>query len=133
MSRAKRKRIAALHRKQRRRLARVARDALFTPFGLAAVAAFAFGKAQKFLDAPAPASPLSSGEGLTKLRARLRRLERKPYEAPRVVTFPPGPMATELLAKLEQSGMRRLNCEACGCEMLTRGEVNKCPPCRGIV
>lgn len=43
----------------------------------------------------------------------------------------PGPLNSELLAALERSGMRRLKCEACGCDLLTRGSSNKCPPCRG--
>jgi len=60
-------------------------------------------------------------------------VNRKPYEAPAIITIEPGPLNAELLDRLEKSGMRRLNCEACGCDMLTRGTSNRCPPCRGIV
>lgn len=59
-------------------------------------------------------------------------MNRKRYEAPAVLTIGPGPLNADLLAALERSGMRRLNCEKCGCEMLTRGPSNSCPPCRGI-
>jgi hypothetical protein len=114
MSRAKRKRIAALHRKQRRRLGRLGRDILFSPLGMAAVAAFAFNKAQEF----------------TPERGKERQ-QRKPYEAPAILRIEPGPLNADLLAAFERAGMRRLNCEACGCDMLTRGTSNKCPPCRG--
>jgi hypothetical protein len=42
----------------------------------------------------------------------------------------PSSETADLLDMLERSGMRRLNCARCGCEMLTRGASNECPPCR---
>jgi hypothetical protein len=42
----------------------------------------------------------------------------------------PGPAIAPLLAALEGSGMRWTKCEGCGCALLTRGDSNKCPPCR---
>ena len=51
---------------------------------------------------------------------------------PTELILEPGPEVDELLVALEQSGMRRLNCEGCGCDMLTRSDSNKCPPCREL-
>lgn len=59
-----------------------------------------------------------------KASSNMQKVEANTY------TIAKGPNTTELLDALEASGMRRLNCEGCGCEMLTRGDANKCPPCR---
>lgn len=56
-------------------------------------------------------------------------MTRKPYVPPQVLDVEPGELTDELMAKLEQSGMRRIKCEGCGCDLLTRGTSNKCPPC----
>jgi len=58
-------------------------------------------------------------------------MTRKRYEPPQVLEIEPGALTDELLAELEKSGMRRVKCEGCGCDLLTRGESNKCPPCAG--
>lgn len=106
MSRAKRKRIAAMQRKSRHRFQRLSRDLMIAqPFCLTHLARFIFGTVQQ------------------------RTAARKPYEAPAILTIEPGPIASELLAALERSGMRRTNCGQCGCELLTRRPANLCPPC----
>ncbi len=35
-----------------------------------------------------------------------------------------------LFSALERSGMRRINCDECGNEWMTRSENNTCPACR---
>ena len=47
----------------------------------------------------------------------------------RIALDPGAEKTRELLDALERSGMRRLNCSGCGCEMLTRRASDKCPPC----
>ena len=37
----------------------------------------------------------------------------------------------DLTAKLVAHGMRETTCRMCGCWLLTRGDDDRCPPCRG--
>lgn len=66
---------------------------------------------------------------LAEVRADLDK-RRGVAETTRSFTIEPGPLADDLVTALEASGMRRLNCEDCGCWLLTRSASNLCPPCR---
>lgn len=49
------------------------------------------------------------------------------------ITFelqPLGDQEKPFLDALVASGMRETNCRACGCKLFTRGDDDRCPPCR---
>jgi len=46
-----------------------------------------------------------------------------------LVAATPG-LEQQLLDGLVRSGMRKTNCVGCGCDLYTRGDDDRCPPCR---
>lgn len=52
-------------------------------------------------------------------------------ELPQVFKLEPlSELEQPFLDALVASGMRKTNCDACGCPLYTRGDDDRCPPCR---